>query len=158
MTVQLPGHARGRSPQASRSAAAPAGSRSRLAPPSPPAPRPSLPAPPRPVGKAAPLRFSGSLHPDPVLSPPPRHRPSGLPPAALTARTGRRRRSLQRPRRSDSGAGRCAQAAPRGVSRATGRSGRAGQGGFRSGLPRRGPQADSRPGFGISEGRLWASP
>ena len=47
---------------------------------------------------------------------------------------------------------------PRGVSWATGRSGRTGQGGFRSGFPRRPPQGNSRPGFSISVGHLWASP
>lgn len=90
MTVQLLGHARGRPRQGSISPGTAAPLPRRLGRavgwrhPSPLAPRPSLPVPPRrPIGKAAPLPFSGSLHPDPVLSPSP-PAPTLLPPDRRT--------------------------------------------------------------------------
>lgn len=153
MTVQLLGHARGRSPQAQPlrcPGAPPGGSYSRLAPPvaSGPSPIPVYPSEEaNREGCPAPLLsgsfpFSGSLHPDPVsLSIAPGTDPSASRPPHLRLRRGDGDAASSGPGAATPALGAVRRQPPRGVSRATGRSGRAGQGGFRSGFPRRPPPA-----------------
>lgn len=134
--------------------------------PSPLAPLPSLSIPlSRPIWKAAPPPSSQGAFPSLgasiqtlFLSPsPPGTDPSASRPPHLRLRRGDGDAASSGPGAATPALGAVRRQPPRGVSRATGRSGGAGQGGFRSGFPRRPPQGNSRPGFSIPVGHLWAS-